>query len=118
MDAQRTEVQTDGPVLTDEDHRCIMATHDDVPQTLSEMQGDVIFVNIWASWCPPCIAEMPTIEMLYSELKNHENIQFLLLSMVEEQERAKQFMEKRVFMVTSHFHVSYVHLSIHTILRQ
>src|SRR5690625_7255882 len=66
-DAKPKEVQTDGPFLTDEDYRFIMATHDDVPQTLSEMQGDVIFVNIWASWCPPCIAEMPTIETLYSE---------------------------------------------------
>ncbi len=116
MDAKPTEVQTDGPFLTDEDYRFIMATHDDVPQTLSEMQGDVIFVNIWASWCPPCIAEMPTIETLYSELKGHENIQFLLLSMDEERERATQFMEKRGFTVPYHFPASPVPSPIHSTL--
>src|SRR5690625_7940821 len=93
-----------------------MATHDDVPQTLSEMQGDVIFVNIWASWCPPCIAEMPTIETLYSELKGHENIQLLLLSMDEERERATQFMEKRGFTVPYHFPASPDPSPIHSTL--
>src|SRR5690625_1617235 len=116
MDAKPTEVQTDGPFLTDEDYRFIMATHDDVPQTLSEMQGDVIFVNIWASWCPPCIAEMPTIETLYSELKGHENIQFLRLSMDEERERATQFMEKRGFMLSNLFPAFTVLSQIHSAL--
>ena len=30
--------------------------------TLSDLKGQVALINIWATWCPPCRAEMPTIE--------------------------------------------------------
>jgi peroxiredoxin len=35
--------------------------------TLSELQGDPIIVNLWASWCPPCRAEMPAIQKVYDQ---------------------------------------------------
>ena len=34
-------------------------------QSLARYEGDVIFMNVWATWCPPCIAEMPSIYSLY-----------------------------------------------------
>ena len=97
MDANPAEVNENGPFLSEQDYRFIMATADDETLTLSDMRGSVIFVNVWASWCPPCIAEMPTIESLYTELKDHDNIRFILLSMDEEKERAVNFMENRNF---------------------
>lgn len=36
--------------------------------TLSDYQGKVVFLNFWATWCPPCRQEMPEIEELYKEL--------------------------------------------------
>ena len=35
---------------------------------LSALHGKVVFVNIWATWCQPCIDEMPTIQRLYDHL--------------------------------------------------
>ncbi len=37
--------------------------------TLSEFQGQAVLVNLWATWCPPCRAEMPAIEKMYQEFK-------------------------------------------------
>ncbi|MFM1846830.1 MAG: hypothetical protein RL417_304, partial [Pseudomonadota bacterium] len=37
---------------------------------LSDLKGRVVLVNFWASWCSPCIAELPAMERLYSRLKD------------------------------------------------
>jgi len=38
--------------------------------TLSELKSKAVLVNIWATWCPPCRAEMPAIEKIYEEYKD------------------------------------------------
>jgi len=42
---------------------------DDTRVTLSKLKGQVILINIWATWCPPCRAEMPTIETTYEQYR-------------------------------------------------
>lgn len=42
---------------------------------LSDYKGKTIFLNFWATWCPPCKAEMPDIEKLYKEYnKNNDDV--------------------------------------------
>lgn len=36
---------------------------------LSDLRGQAVLVNLWATWCPPCRAEMPAIEQVYQEYK-------------------------------------------------
>jgi thiol-disulfide isomerase/thioredoxin len=45
------------------------AVHDlnDVPVPFSRFQGKAIFLNIWATWCPPCVAELPSISRLAAD---------------------------------------------------
>jgi len=47
--------------------------------SLSDYRGHVVLVNVWATWCPPCVDEMPSMEKLYRELKG-ENFEILAVS--------------------------------------
>lgn len=49
-----------------------------VEHTLSDYKGKVVFLNFWATWCPPCREEMPHIEELYKEYNlNEDEVVFL-----------------------------------------
>jgi len=37
---------------------------------LSDLRGQAVLINLWATWCPPCRAEMPAIQKLYDEYKD------------------------------------------------
>jgi peroxiredoxin len=47
--------------------------------SLSDYRGHIVLVNIWATWCPPCVDEMPSMEKLYKELKG-KNFEILAVS--------------------------------------
>ena len=51
---------------------------------LSDYSGQVVLVNLWATWCPPCKAEMPTINAFYEAHKDEE---FVVLA-INSQEQA------------------------------
>ncbi|PAU94433.1 thioredoxin [Aliifodinibius salipaludis] len=107
FDADTSEIATtDGPMLSDSDYQFAMQTTDGETISLSEFRGDVVFVNVWASWCPPCVAEMPTIETLYENVNSHENINFILLSMDENSQKAVDFMEGKDFPMPYYFPAS------------
>lgn len=47
---------------------------------LSDLQGKIIFVDIWATWCGPCIAELPYLEKLKEKYKDNKDLVFVSLS--------------------------------------
>ena len=46
---------------------------------LSDHRGRVVLLNIWATWCPPCLSEMPSMEKLYQKFKD-QDFQILAVS--------------------------------------
>ena len=62
-----------------------------------ELKGKVVFMNFWASWCAPCIAEMPSIQNLYEDYKYNNNVEFVMISLDRESEKASRFIAKKDF---------------------
>jgi thiol-disulfide isomerase/thioredoxin len=55
----------------------------------SQFKGKVVFLNLWATWCGPCRAEMPSIHNLYNAVKDNDKIVFVMLSLDREDQQAK-----------------------------
>lgn len=64
---------------------------DSKPIDLNQYKGKTLFINFWATWCKPCIEEMPSIQKMQEQLKD-ENIVYLFASdeTVEQIEKFKQ----------------------------
>lgn len=52
---------------------------------LGDLRGQVVFLNLWATWCPPCRAEMPSMETLYQRFRGRG---FAMLAVAEDSDGA------------------------------
>ena len=59
--------------------------------TLSQLQGRGVFLNFWATWCPPCRAEMPSMEALYQRLKDR-GLEIIAVNLGESRNTVSNFM--------------------------
>ncbi len=67
-------------------------------KNFADLKGKVIFFNLWATWCPPCIAEFPEINELYESYG--DKVEFVLISN-EEAGHVKAFLDKKGFSIPS-----------------
>lgn len=58
----------------------------------NNLKGKVIFVNFWATWCPPCIAEMPSVQEFYNDYK--DKVAFVFVTS-DEWRVVEKFYQKR-----------------------
>lgn len=72
--------------LIDEDQQIIDA---------ESLRGKTIFINIWATWCPPCVAEMPSIHALYQDFKGRNDVVFLMISEDKDFQTAKDWIKSK-----------------------
>lgn len=72
---------------------------------LSELFGRPIVLNFWASWCPPCKAEMPEFDAVYDEVG--EDVVFMMVDLVDGQRETKetgaQYIEEQGFSFPVYF---------------
>ena len=63
--------------------------------TLEDLKGKVVFLNFWATWCPPCIAEMPTIQTLYDKFKDDKDVVILTVEVEGKRDKVAKFMARK-----------------------
>ena len=61
--------------------------------SLSKLKGQVVFLNFWATWCPPCREEMPSMQRLYAKLPK-DKFEMIALFNKDEPAAVKNFIAK------------------------
>jgi peroxiredoxin len=60
--------------------------------TLSDYRGQIVVLNFWATWCPPCIEELPSLETLQQRMKD-KGIKVLAISIDDDDTAYHQFLK-------------------------
>jgi peroxiredoxin len=60
--------------------------------TLHDLRGKIVVLNFWATWCPPCVEEMPSLVKMQSSLK--DRVVVLAISVDEDERSYRTFLKK------------------------
>ncbi len=109
------EIQEAGVLEANYDFRLVNQAGEVV--NFEEFKGQTVFLNFWATWCPPCIAEMPNIQSLYEDVG--DEMAFVMISQDEDAHKAFQFVNRKgyefpVYMLSSRLPKVFQHQSIPT----
>ncbi|MGI5090237.1 TlpA family protein disulfide reductase [Treponema sp. OMZ 305] len=66
------------------------------PVKVSDFTGNITLLNFWATWCPPCRAEMPSIERLYKKMSG-TNFRIVAVNAGEHRTQVSSFIEKNKY---------------------
>ncbi len=77
------------------DYEWQLTAMDGTDTSLLRHKNEVIFINVWATWCGPCVKEMPEIQALYKSVKA-QGITFMMIS-EEDRDTVRQFVEEKGF---------------------
>jgi thiol-disulfide isomerase/thioredoxin len=69
----------------------------------NKTKGKVVFVNLWATWCPPCIAEMPNMQKIYQDYG--DKVTFLFVSN-EKSTKVSVFLNKKNLTIPAYYPIT------------
>ena len=72
LDSPSLPSGADLPILGRVEAGWTLETLDGKEVSFRSFQGQAVLLNIWATWCPPCVAEIPSIQELHDALTDHE----------------------------------------------
>ncbi|MEX3745423.1 MULTISPECIES: redoxin domain-containing protein [Lysinibacillus] len=53
--------------------------------TLSDLRGKKVVLNFWATWCPPCKAEMPHMQKYYEQYAKEDNVEIIAVNLTKDE---------------------------------
>ena len=71
-----------------------LTTLEGEPFSLTTFEGKTVFINVWATWCAPCLAEMPNIHSLYQQVAS-DAIVFVMINVDEDVDVVRQFVKQK-----------------------
>lgn len=92
-------IKNDAKKTLAQDISLSVADSNNVVASIHDLKGKVVFINFWASWCPPCRAEMPSLNELYLKLKNDDHIVFLFVNEDEEKSKGLNYLKEHHFVI-------------------
>ena len=63
------------------------------PVALADLKGQVVVLDFWASWCPPCVESLPHLGQLYAQ--EDDGVKVLAINLMEDKERVQSFIAER-----------------------
>lgn len=72
-------------------------TSEDGVKSTGNLRNKVVFINFWASWCPPCRAEMPSMNKMYLKLKDDPAVEFVFINLDDEELKAHRYLSENNF---------------------
>jgi thiol-disulfide isomerase/thioredoxin len=70
-------------IRTEPANDLVYRTLDGGTQHLASTKGQVVFLDLWGTWCVQCVAEMPTVQKLYDHYINDPQVKFLIVSRLD-----------------------------------
>ncbi len=95
MDAGQVEGYSEGHSVTDMQASFKNINGETV--SLKDLKGKVVVMNFWATWCPPCIKELPSLQKLSKELAGEKDIVFMAIEVDQDIDKAAKFMAKNKY---------------------
>lgn len=86
------KVKANKTKLNESTYNWKLQNSDGITFTIGDFKDKVVFINLWATHCPPCIAEMPDLQNLYNDYGS--KVEFLFITN-EDSDKVNQFMAKK-----------------------
>lgn len=92
--SEETEVINEGVFQGDKAFDFTLTDREGNEVSLSDYEGKVVFMNFWASWCPPCKEEMPFIQSTYEKYKESNDVVILTVNITKSEDNGVEDVNK------------------------